>query len=262
MHLRNYAKLESKATYHLSIKQVLDYLNQVWLDKYKENFVSAWTKQVLNIHNDTNNRVERQRAKLKKFLQTHHANLDKFLNRIVKVGASQHTTIKYILETNQTKLMCRYNIPHFNELERPDAHQITKDDCCCQLHHSCGLPFTHKIAIYSHANLATPLSSIDKFWRKLDLINVNITNDANFGFEEGMEFLNERKCSYAIKLWDIFSPSTTIVVDSARTRFENLQCPTHTLTKINHLARTRFKNLQCPTHTLTNINHFILQTHL
>lgn len=128
-YLRNYAKLESKATYHLGIKQVLDYLNQVWLDKYKENFVSAWTKQVLNIHNDTNNRVERQHAKLKKFLQTHHANLDKFLNRIVKVGASQHTKIKYILETNQTNLMCRYNIPHFNGLcGNVSHHALEKSD--------------------------------------------------------------------------------------------------------------------------------------
>lgn len=81
-YLRNYAKLESKATYHLGIKQVLDYLNQVWLDKYKENFVSAWTNQVLNFHNHTNNRVESQHAKLKKFSHTQHGNLDKFFNRI------------------------------------------------------------------------------------------------------------------------------------------------------------------------------------
>nr|KAJ0222839.1 hypothetical protein LSAT_V11C200063430 [Lactuca sativa] len=211
-YLINYAKLESKSTYHLGTKQVVDYLNRFWLDKYKEKI----TNQVLNFHNHTNNRVESQHVKSKKFLQTQHANLDKKFNRI-------------------EKLMCRYNIPHFKglcgnvshhtlekirqELNRSDAHQITEDDYGCQLRHRCGLPYAHEIAIYSRANQMIPLSSTEKFWRKLDLINVNVIDDANFGFEEGVELLkesyveqsNEQKYSYARKLWDICSPSTAIM---------------------------------------------------
>nr|KAJ0190876.1 hypothetical protein LSAT_V11C800438680 [Lactuca sativa] len=46
-YLRNYSKVESRATYH------------------PENFVSTWTNQILNFYNDTNNRVESQYSKLK-----------------------------------------------------------------------------------------------------------------------------------------------------------------------------------------------------
>nr|KAJ0213446.1 hypothetical protein LSAT_V11C400169360 [Lactuca sativa] len=129
--------------------------------------------------------------------------------------------IKDILKTNEIKLMRRYNIPHFKE-----------DNCGCQLRRTCGLPCAHKITIYSCMNQPIPLSSIYKCWRNFDLINVKVTNDANFRFEEGVELLkesyveqpNKRKHSYVRKLWDIFSPSTTTVVDPGTIFFNILIC--------------------------------------
>nr|KAJ0214397.1 hypothetical protein LSAT_V11C400200350 [Lactuca sativa] len=149
VYLRNYAKLKSKGTYHPGTKQVPDYLNRVCLDKYKENFVLVWTNQVLNFHKHTNNRVESQHAKLKKFSHTQHGNLDKFFNRIERFVWKCYTP-------------CMENIRQ--ELDRPDAHQIIKDGCGCQLCHRCGLPCAHEIPIHSRGNQAIPLSFIDKIW--------------------------------------------------------------------------------------------------
>lgn len=97
--------------YLFIISGVLKYVEQTWLHKYKEMFVSVWVDQSLNFGNRTTNRVESQHAKLKKYLDSSKSNLDKFVKTINEIVQSQLTSINESFEKSR---IFRYN--HHNLL--------------------------------------------------------------------------------------------------------------------------------------------------
>ncbi|XP_035838827.1 protein FAR1-RELATED SEQUENCE 5-like [Helianthus annuus] len=97
----NYRQLETLLIKH---PRVLAYVNESWLNDYKERFVSVWIDQHLNFGNNTTNRVESQHAKLKKYLDGSNSSLDRFLRCIDRIVTSQQITIKESLENQYVSL--------------------------------------------------------------------------------------------------------------------------------------------------------------
>jgi histone-lysine N-methyltransferase SETD2 len=64
------------------IADVLNYLDEVWLNKYKKMFVSVWIDRHLNFGQRTTNRVESAHSNLKKYLDGTNSSLDKFIGRL------------------------------------------------------------------------------------------------------------------------------------------------------------------------------------
>ncbi|TYJ05205.1 hypothetical protein E1A91_A12G149000v1, partial [Gossypium mustelinum] len=136
---------------------VLKYLDQVWLSKYKEMFVLVWIDRHLNFGERT-------------------------MNRIVK---SQLTSIYVSFENSRVVLKHRHNLPCFRllrgfvalealdilegELQRWSRHHLDSSNCGCKLCHSCGLPCTCMLSVYLNSGECIPLGSIDVFWRKINL---------------------------------------------------------------------------------------------
>lgn len=83
---------------------LFNYLNQTWLDKYKEMFVSLWTNKVLHLGNHMNNRVESQLARFKNYLDSNHSKLHRFFEYIDKIVKSQYTAIKWSLEKSRIQV--------------------------------------------------------------------------------------------------------------------------------------------------------------
>ncbi|KAK5804150.1 hypothetical protein PVK06_031799 [Gossypium arboreum] len=142
---------------------VLKYLDQVWLSKYKDMFVSVWIDRHLDFGERTTNRVESQHAKLKKYLCAKNSSLDKFVGCIDQIVMSQLTSIYENFEKSRIVLKHRHNLPCFRLLRgfvALEALDILKgfnsrvDINCTLLRHSCECIL---------------LDSIDVFWRKLDL---------------------------------------------------------------------------------------------
>ncbi|KAL4567780.1 hypothetical protein LXL04_023374 [Taraxacum kok-saghyz] len=58
---------------------LLKYIEDNWLKKYKQIFVSIWVDQHLNFVNCTSNRVESHHVKLKRYLESANSKLDRFV---------------------------------------------------------------------------------------------------------------------------------------------------------------------------------------
>lgn len=86
------------AKYYLfQLLGVLDYLNQVLLDKYRKMFVPFELTEFYIFHN-TKNKIESQYAKLKKILGFTTSQLRMIFNYIIQMVESQHLLIKRILK--------------------------------------------------------------------------------------------------------------------------------------------------------------------
>nr|KAJ0213994.1 hypothetical protein LSAT_V11C400163240 [Lactuca sativa] len=141
---------------------IIIYLQDTWLNKYKEMFVSVWIDQHLNFGNNTTNRVESAHASLKRFLDSVSSNLDRFLTSIN--------------ESFEKSLIFRYN--HHNlyyfgllrgsvsnealdiivgELQRLNASKFDSSNCGCKLHTSCGLPCVCMLSVYLNSGEEIPL---------------------------------------------------------------------------------------------------------
>nr|KAJ0225858.1 hypothetical protein LSAT_V11C100038920 [Lactuca sativa] len=92
---------------------VFNYLNQTWLDKHKEMFVSLWTNRVLHFDNHANNKVESQHARFKDFVDSNYSKLHRFFDYIDKTIQSQCTSIKGHLEKSIIEVKHSYNIEIF-----------------------------------------------------------------------------------------------------------------------------------------------------
>ncbi|GKC80387.1 FAR-RED impaired response 1-like protein [Tanacetum coccineum] len=162
---------------------VIAYLNKHWLARHKELFVVAWTKEYLHFGNHTTSRVESQHAKLKLYLDSSQSNLERVVSYIHEVVNSQVTGVKASIQESRMVMRHRYNIPHFQNLNRfvslyaldiifPEFQKCGDvkiyENCRCQLRTSYGLPCSHEQAMYLYAGQPLPLYVIDAFWKKLD----------------------------------------------------------------------------------------------
>ncbi|TYG68542.1 hypothetical protein ES288_D05G161300v1 [Gossypium darwinii] len=197
---------------------VLKYLDQVWLSKYKEMFVSVWIDRHLNFEERTTNRVKSQHAKLKKYLCAKNSSLDKFVVCIDQIVKSQLTSIYESFE--KSRIVLKHNLLCFRllrgfvalealdilegELQRSSRHQLDSSNCGCKLRHSCGLPCACMLSIYLNSGECIPLDSIDVFWRKLDLSPSTSVENEDICCDGELEILLR-------KLRDIFQPSKTLI---------------------------------------------------
>nr|KJB31022.1 hypothetical protein B456_005G173000 [Gossypium raimondii] len=216
-------------------KSVLKYLDQVWLSKYKEMFVSVWIDRHLNFGDQTTNRVESQHAKLKKYLCAKNSSLEKFVGCIDQIVKSQLTSIYESFENSRIVLKHRHNLPCFRllrdfmtleaqdilegELQRSSRHQLDSSNCDCKLRHSCGLPCACMLSVYLNSDECIPLDSIDVFWRKFDLSPSTSVENEDICCDGELEMFKENFTkqskaeikSLLRKLRDIFQPSKTLI---------------------------------------------------
>ncbi|KAJ9565500.1 hypothetical protein OSB04_001466 [Centaurea solstitialis] len=81
---------------------VLDYLNEEWLTRHKEMFVSAWA-EYLNFGNHLINQAERQHFKLKLYLESKQSDLQTSLNYIHEVIQSEDALIMASIEVSNPR---------------------------------------------------------------------------------------------------------------------------------------------------------------
>nr|KAJ0203194.1 hypothetical protein LSAT_V11C500246450 [Lactuca sativa] len=126
----NYLFINLEGFLHINniyrIPNVLKYLDDFFLNKYKEIFVSLWIDQYLSFGQRTNNRIESQHSTLKK----KNYSLAKFVGTIDRFMKSQLTTIT---ESNVSLKALDMLV---EELQR--VHQVYSSNYGCKLQNSCG----------------------------------------------------------------------------------------------------------------------------
>ncbi|GJS08175.1 RNA-directed DNA polymerase, eukaryota, reverse transcriptase zinc-binding domain protein [Tanacetum coccineum] len=152
----NYEKLR---TFLSKYPRVLNYVNDTWLDKYKNHFVSASIDQSLNFGNRTTNRVESQHAKLKDYMTYDSYTLDKFVVCINKIVMSQLTAIKESFGRSEISRYHKHNIPCFSLLRGAISNEAL----------DLMVKEIDRLSFYVHSGECIPLDSIDIFWRTLNL---------------------------------------------------------------------------------------------
>ncbi|KAG8478833.1 hypothetical protein CXB51_028781 [Gossypium anomalum] len=201
LYTENYRKLQSMLSEYLG---VLKYLDQVWLSKYMEMFVSVWIDWHVNFGERTTNRVESQHAKLKKYLCAKNSSLDKFVGCIDQIVKSQLTSIYESFEKSRIVLKHRHNLPCFrllrgfvalealDILKKELQHQLDSSNCGCKLRHSCGLPCACMLSVYLNSGgECILLDSIDVFWRKLDLLPSTSVKNEDICCDSELEMFKE-----------------------------------------------------------------------
>lgn len=139
-------------------------MDEQWLNKHKEMFVSAWSDQSLNFGNNTSNRVESQHAKLKLYLKSKKYTLDQFVGCINQIVQSQVTEINASFGRSTTYRYHQHNLPiltllqgHVSkealdmilkELLRLNDLEFDYSMCGCRLRNSCGLPCACVLSTY------------------------------------------------------------------------------------------------------------------
>lgn len=96
--------------------RVLAYINNNWLDPYKDRFVSAWCDRYRSFDNNTTNRAESSHAHLKSLLNSSQGKLDQIVLSIRDIINLQHTAIKDKLEKSKSKMshrLCNLRIFRF-----------------------------------------------------------------------------------------------------------------------------------------------------
>ncbi|GJV63922.1 FAR-RED impaired response 1-like protein [Tanacetum coccineum] len=181
---------------------VITYLNNHWLARHKKLFVVASTKEYLHFGNHTTSRVETQHAKLKLYLDSSQSDLERVVSYINEVVNSQVTGIKASIQESRMVMQHRYDIPHFQNLNRFISlyaldiifHEFQKcgdveiyENCRCQLRTSYGLPCAHEQAMYLYNGQPLLLDVVDAFWKKLDFspcISLGVNQDCEAELEE------------------------------------------------------------------------------
>jgi len=136
-------------------------LNEVWLDKYKEMFVSVWIDKFLNYGNRTTSRAESQHANLKRYLHSSKTNLDTFVRILDEIVKSQFTSIKSTFETSRIERKNKHKVPILTNLHGIVSHEaldiimgqskLNPLDCCCQVRTSYGLPCACEVSLHLNA---------------------------------------------------------------------------------------------------------------
>ncbi|XP_060969793.1 protein FAR1-RELATED SEQUENCE 6-like [Cannabis sativa] len=217
--------------------QAIDYVKDVWLNKYKEKFVSAWTNLVMHFGTTTTNRVESAHAKLKRYLRSSQGNFETSWSTIHNLLELQHTEIKASFEKSLTTVQHNFKPTLFKELrgfisrcaldkvfqesKRGDWVGFDIHACGCVIRRTHGLPCAHEINEYQLEGRAIPLACINSYWRKLDLVK-STKNEANeISCDAEIELFLRRfqevdiptKLHLQRKLRELAEPSTTFLVE-------------------------------------------------
>ncbi|GKB59830.1 hypothetical protein Tco_0916016 [Tanacetum coccineum] len=152
-YLENYKQLQLVLRKY---PRALSYVDEQWLNKYKEMFVSAWTDQSLNFGNHTSNRAE-----------------------------SQHAKLKFHVSKEALDLI-------LNELLRLDDPEFDYSMCGCRLRNSCGLPCACVLLTYLNSGEYIPLDSVDIFWRTLNVSWSEPVEDDDIQCEDVLQHFKEK----------------------------------------------------------------------
>ncbi|KAL4562167.1 hypothetical protein LXL04_034361 [Taraxacum kok-saghyz] len=143
---------------------LLNYIEDKWLKKYKQMFVSVWIDQHLNFGNHTTNKVDSQHARLKRYLESANSKLDRFVERINEIVQSQVSSINLSFENsliyqyNQHNLKCFVDLRGkvsneaiaiiLGEIQKLNGLTLDSSNCGCQVHNSCGLRCACMLSVY------------------------------------------------------------------------------------------------------------------
>nr|KAJ0203907.1 hypothetical protein LSAT_V11C500248840 [Lactuca sativa] len=144
------------------ITYVLNYLDEVWLNKYKE-IMNRSTDQHLNFGQRTTNKVESAQSNLKKYLDGTNSSLDKFIGCLDQFARSQLTSI-HSPEKSRIIYKQEHGLPCFRllwgslshealdklvrELYRLSENHMDSSNYGCKRQHNCGLPCACLLSIY------------------------------------------------------------------------------------------------------------------
>ncbi|XP_038695464.1 uncharacterized protein LOC119992742 [Tripterygium wilfordii] len=182
--------------------KVLHYIKDVWLTPYKEMFISAWTDTYMHFDNLTTNRAKSQHSKLKRYLGTPQSNLE-----------SAMSSMHQLIQVDALNLIW---------LEFEWSKVVGEDiySCRYKLRTSNGLSCAQELAIYTNEDHPIPLSCIDKFWKKLDLLpsvspvndEINCSVELQMFTEQFKHQSRPSKVSLLTKLREIINPSITALL--------------------------------------------------
>nr|KAJ0196065.1 hypothetical protein LSAT_V11C700368760 [Lactuca sativa] len=162
-----------------------------YMENYKRlqsmliNYPRKLVHQHLNFGNNTTNRAESQRSKLKKNLNSSNSNLDKFVQRISQVVRSQLTSINESFENSLTVRYNHHNLSCFQLLRGHVSNQAL--DIILGEIQSLG----DLMLDTSNRGQDIPLDSIDIFWRKLDISDTTSAVDDDINCDDVVDKFKE-----------------------------------------------------------------------
>nr|KAJ0219558.1 hypothetical protein LSAT_V11C300112950 [Lactuca sativa] len=147
----------------------MKYLDDVWLNKYKEMFGFVWIDQHLKFGQQTSSRLKFVGA-INQFVKSQHTMINESFEKSMIVSKHEHKFSCFDLLWGNVSLKALDIL--VEELQR--VHQVNSSNCGCKLQNSC---------VYRDC---IPLESIDVFWRKLKISpsilmeNEDICGDGKF----------------------------------------------------------------------------------
>ncbi|KAI3848570.1 hypothetical protein MKW92_021703, partial [Papaver armeniacum] len=203
----DHAMYEINLAYFLKAWRMLypttvSYLRTQWLAR-KEQFVYAWTNNILHFGNTTTNRAESEHAALKNFLRCSTGDFlkcwqdmdNQWVTRVINIRASlEKSKTVAVHEYSQSPVTKRlvYNISHAAlELITLEVSSLGKSRfggrCLCILRKTHGLPCACEI-LNSHKNCShISLDSIHEHWKHLSMDPVHEKVAAVFDWEDLFE---------------------------------------------------------------------------
>ncbi|KAI9922607.1 hypothetical protein PsorP6_000404 [Peronosclerospora sorghi] len=98
--------------------QITRYLEDTWLDRHKEQFVAAWTKDVINFGHAVTSRVEGSHAYLKHWLGVSTLYMDEVYEKVVLAGNAQQREISRKISAERMQLPIRLKASFWGNVVR------------------------------------------------------------------------------------------------------------------------------------------------
>ncbi|KAL5133537.1 hypothetical protein HKD37_03G006841 [Glycine soja] len=183
----------------------VDYVNETWIIRHKEKFVTAWTNKVMHLRNTTTNRVESAHWTLKIVLQNNLGDLCSIWDAMNNIITLQHTEIKASFETSTHVVGHVFKVTLYKKLlgmvSRYALNQIAAEfecvhyagknpsSCDCVMRTMHGLPCACELSKYVLGSI--PLDSIHMFWRRLNFSDQGLS-EPEVTIKEEMETISKR----------------------------------------------------------------------
>ncbi|KAK2634898.1 hypothetical protein Ddye_029690 [Dipteronia dyeriana] len=233
-YMQNLSAIESDFS---GYQGAFDYVKHGWLDKYKENFVAAWSNLVMHFGNVTSNRAETTHAKLKRQLGSSLGTFVTLWDKIHVLLELQHTEIKASFEKSKTIVQHKFTHFLFKELmgfisrhtldiileesERVDTVDLDPSACECIVRHMHVCPCAHEIAEYKREGRPIPLFRLNSHWKKLDLVPSISDGSTKLSCIVEIEMIMKRfeqmddsgKLQLKKKLMELVNPKSTHLVE-------------------------------------------------
>ncbi|KAL2895747.1 hypothetical protein RDABS01_000745 [Bienertia sinuspersici] len=164
---------------------IVDYVHKIWLDLYKERFVSVWTKNILHFGARPTNRVESAHAQLKSYIGTAIGAFHVIFPKIHDCIEAQLNEIKGEMEKSRTSKPHIFMYHLFSHLkfkitrnaigkiqaEYDRCKHVGTDvmACDCENRTSYGLPCAHEMGMLPNKKCPIDVNDIHAFWKTLDM---------------------------------------------------------------------------------------------